>query len=308
MKKIFFTALVGAMLISCSRDNDNTNPTTPQTPATNEIGILPTKLTYSEPGKADKVTTFSYNGNKLVKVAHGNNNEIFTYTGDLITSMNYTDEYSFVSNFVFNYDANGNLISEKSVSYYKRNIIFSEYDITYTINGSTVTAQRIYKAYNNFDGMLYSTITSNITYTLDEKKRPIKKVEVYESKDLVRNITDKGTDTYTFQYPNHHGFSENIKGMDKLSYSSFAIGFKSSFDLDHPIIYLPFSYFKKEMNAIIYSSNGSSLRGGGTDEAKTEYVVNAHNYPTGIEYKVKTLTGEFKNLFNNSYYTIEYNK
>ena len=96
--------------------------------------------------------------------------------------------------------------------------------------------------------------------------------------------------------------------MDKLSYSSFAIGFKSSFDLDHPIIYLPFSYFKKEMNAIIYSSNGSSLRGGGTDEAKTEYVVNAHNYPTGIEYKVKTLTGEFKNLFNNSYYTIEYNK
>ena len=156
--------------------------------------------------------------------------------------------------------------------------------------------------------MLYSTITSNITYTLDEKKRPIKKVEVYESKDLVRNITDKGTDTYTFQYPNHHGFSENIKGMDKLSYSSFAIGFKSSFDLDHPIIYLPFSYFKKEMNAIIYSSNGSSLRGGGTDEAKTEYVVNAHNYPTGIEYKVKTLTGEFKNLFNNSYYTIEYNK
>ena len=308
MKKIFFTALVGAMIISCSRDNDNTNPTTPQTPATNEIGILPTKMTYSETGKADKVTTFSYNGNKLVKVAHGNNNEIFTYTGDLITSMNYTDDYSFISNFVFNYDANGNLISEKSVSYYKRNIIFSEYDITYTINGSTVTAQSVAKNYSQLDGVLSSISTSTITYTLDEKKRPIKRVEVYEDKDLIRNTTSKGTKTFTFQYPNHHGFSENIKGMDKLSYSSFAIGFKSSFDLDHPIIYLPFSYFKKEMNAIIYSSNGSSLRGGGTDEAKTEYVVNAHNYPTGIEYKVKTLTGEFKNLFNNSYYTIEYNK
>ena len=308
MKKIFFTALVGAMMISCSRDNDNTNPTTPQTPATNEIGILPTKLTFSQTGKADKVTTFSYNGNKLVKVAHGNNNEIFTYTGDLITSMNYTDEYSFVSNFVFNYDSNGNLISEKSVSYYKRNIIFSEYDITYTINGSTVTAQSVAKNYSQLDGVLSSISTSTITYTLDEKKRPIKRVEVYEDKDLIRNTTSKGTKTFTFQYPNHHGFSENIKGMDKLSYSSFAIGFKSSFDLDHPIIYLPFSYFKKEMNAIIYSSNGSSLRGGGTDEAKTEYVVNAHNYPTGIEYKVKTLTGEFKNLFNNSYYTIEYNK
>ena len=148
MKKIFFTALVGAMMISCSRDNDNTGS------VTNDTSILPTKFTHSRTSGEDIVYTFSYNGNKLVKVAHGNNNEIFTYTGDLITSMNYTDEYSFVSNFVFNYDANGNLISEKSVSYYKRNIIFSEYDITYTINGSTVTAQRIYKAYINFDGML----------------------------------------------------------------------------------------------------------------------------------------------------------
>ena len=161
MKKLLFSALVGAMIISCSRDNDNTNPTTPQIPATSQTVILPTKLTSSKTGKADEVSTFSYNGNKLVKVARGNNNEIFTYTGDLITSMNNPNE----SSYVFNYDSNGNLISEKSVSYYKRNIIFSEYDITYTINGSTVTAQRIYKAYNNFDGMLYYTITSNITYT-----------------------------------------------------------------------------------------------------------------------------------------------
>ena len=293
MKKFFFTALVGAMMISCSRDNDDTGS------VTNDTSILPTKIISSYKYREDIETTYTYNGNKLVKESSKYGNDIFyTYTGDLITS-----KYGKGWSRTFTYDSNGNLISEKLMR--GKNSVD---DITYTINGSTVTAQRIYKAYNNFDGMLYSTITSNITYTLDEKKRPIKKVEVYESKDLVRNITDKGTDTYTFQYPNHHGFSENIKGMDKLSYSSFAIGFKSSFDLDHPIIYLPFSYFKKEMNAIIYSSNGSSLRGGGTDEAKTEYVVNAHNYPTGIEYKVKTLTGEFKNLFNNSYYTIEYNK
>ena len=57
MKKLLFSALVGAMIISCSRDNDNTNPTTPQTPATNETGILPTKLTFSQTGKADEVAT-----------------------------------------------------------------------------------------------------------------------------------------------------------------------------------------------------------------------------------------------------------
>ena len=284
-------------MISCSRDNDDTGS------VTNDTSMLPTKFTHSRTSGEDIVYTFSYNGNKLVKITSGFYDEIFTYTGDLITSVR--SNYGYLE---FGYDANGNLISEKLMNESGNKSVD---DITYTINGSTVTAQRIYKAYNYFDGMLYSTITSNITYTLDEKKRPIKKVEVYESKDLVRNITDKGTDTYTFQYPNHHGFSENIKGMDKLSYSSFAIGFERVFDLYNPysyMIYLPFSYIKEDINSTTYHSDGFSYRGFGTDEAKTEYVVNAHNYPTGIEYKVKTLTGEFKNLFNNSYYTIEYNK
>ena len=300
MRKIFFTALVGAIMISCSRDNDDTGS------VTNDTSILPTKITYSETYlKEAAVYTLSYNGNKLVKITDGRHDEIFTYTGDLITSINYTDKKFFV----FNYDSNGNLISEKYVNYDSDKIKTSEYNITYAINGSTVTAQRIYKAYNNFDGMLYSTITSNITYTLDEKKRPIKKVEVYESKDLVRNITDKGTDTYTFQYPNHHGFSENIKGMDKLSYSSFAIGFKSSFDLDHPIIYLPFSYFKEEMYVTrLYPAGIPSPHGFATDEGKIEYVVNAHNYPTRIKYKFKSGSGEFESTINDGYYTIEYNK
>ena len=72
MKKLLFSALVGAMIISCSRDNDNTNPTTPQTPAISQTVILPTKLTSSRTGKADNVTTFSYNGNKLIKATYDN--------------------------------------------------------------------------------------------------------------------------------------------------------------------------------------------------------------------------------------------
>ena len=294
MKKIFFTALVGAMMISCSRDNDDTGS------VTNDTSILPTKFTHSRTSGEDIVYTFSYNGNKLVNVTSGSYNEIFTYTGDLITSVR--SNYGYLE---FGYDANGNLISEKLMNESGNKSVD---DITYTINGSTVTAQRIYKAYNNFDGMLYYTITSNITYTLDEKKRPIKKVEVYESKDLVRNITDKGTDTYTFQYPNHHGFSENIKGMDKLSYSSFAIGFERVFDLYNPysyMIYLPFSYIKEDINSTTYHSDGFSYRGFGTDEFKTEYVVNAHNYPTRIEYKSTVEDSENR---DNGYFTVEYNK
>ena len=107
MKKILFSALVGAMIISCSRDNDNSNPTTPQTPAISQTVILPTKLTSSKTGKADEVITFSYNGNKLMKVTHDNKDVIYTYTRDLITSINNPDG----SSHVFNYDSNGNLIS-----------------------------------------------------------------------------------------------------------------------------------------------------------------------------------------------------
>ncbi|MBF1096989.1 MAG: hypothetical protein HXL37_01670 [Riemerella sp.] len=299
MKKIFFTALVGAMMISCSRDNDDTGS------VTNDTSILPTKMTYSETnGKI--VYTFSYNGNKLMKITDGFYDEIFTYTRDLITSINYTAGKSFV----FNYDSNGNLISEKYVNYNTDKIKTSEYNITYTINGSTVTAQSVAKYYSQSDEVL--SITSNITYTLDEKKRPIKKVVVYEKKDIINNITYRGTNTFTFQYPNHHGFSENIKGMDKLYYSYFAFGINRAEDLNYPVayrVYLPFSYFKEEMYVTrLYPAGIPSPHGFATDEGKIEYVVNAHNYPTRIKYKFKSGSGEFESTTNDGYFTVEYNK
>ena len=299
MKKIFFTALVGAMMISCSRDNDDTGS------VTNDTSILPTKMTYSETnGKI--VYTFSYNGNKLMKITDGFYDEIFTYTRDLITSINYTAGKSFV----FNYDSNGNLISEKYVNYNTDKIKTSEYNITYAINGSTVTAQSVAKYYSQSDEVL--SITSNITYTLDEKKRPIKKVVVYEKKDIINNITYRGTNTFTFQYPNHHGFSENIKGMDKLYYSYFAFGINRAEDLNYPVayrVYLPFSYFKEEMYVTrLYPAGIPSPHGFATDEGKIEYVVNAHNYPTRIKYKFKSGSGEFESTTNDGYFTVEYNK
>ena len=296
MKKLLFSALVGAMMISCSRDNDNSNPTTPQTPATNETGILPTKLTYSQTGKADEVITFSYNGNKLIKATHDNKDVIYTYTGDLITSINNPNE----SSYVFNYDSNGNLISEKT-KFYNGTIKTSENDITYTVNGSTVTAQKISKNYSPLDGTYSSTTTSIITYTLDTKKRPIKIVEVSENKDTAGNITQKNNKTFTYQYANHHSFSENIKGMDKLNYSSVAIGGEDSDD-----IFFPISYVKKEINETLYHSGSPYQNGNYTRESMVEYTLNTNNYPTKIQFKTKDpATGQYK---NSSYYTIEYNK
>ena len=298
MKKLLFSALVGAMMISCSRDNDNTNPTTPQAPAISQTRILPTKLTSSKTGKADEVSTLIYNGNKLVKATHDNNkDQTYTYTGDLITSMNNPDGGSYV----FNYDSNGNLISEKG-EFYDGTIKVLEENTTYTINGSTVTAQKISKNYDDITGTLSSITTSTITYTLDAKKRPIKRVEVSEERDSTGNLIEKtNNNTTTYQYANHHSLIENIKGMDKLNYSSVAIGGEDSDD-----IFFPISYAKKEINETLYHSGSPYQNGNYTRESMVEYTLNTNNYPTKIQFKTKDpATGQYK---NSSYYTIEYNK
>ena len=297
MKKLLFSALMGAMIISCSRDNDNTNPTTPQIPATSQTVILPTKLTYSQTGKADEVITFSYNGNKLMKVTHDNKDVIYTYTGDLITSINNPDG----SSHVFNYDSNGNLIFEKEESY-SGTIKVLEENTTYTINGSTVTAQKISKNYDDITGTLSSITTSTITYTLDAKKRPIKRVEVSEERDSTGNLIEKtNNNTTTYQYANHHSLIENIVGFDKLTYSYFL---SNNEDFPHNIV----SYMKEDINRTYYHFGGSPHNESYINEVKVEYSVNANNYPIKIQHKAKNhINGQFENR-DNSYYTIEYNK
>ena len=297
MKRLLFSALVGAMIISCSRDNDNTNPTTPQTPAISQTVILPTKLTSSKTGKADEVITFSYNGNKLMKVTHDNKDVIYTYTGDLITSINNPDG----SSHVFNYDSNGNLISEKEESY-SGTIKVLEENTTYTINGSTVTAQKISKNYDDITGTLSSISTSTITYTLDAKKRPIKSVEISEERDSIGNLIEKtNNNTTTYQYANHHSLIENIVGFDKLTYSDFL---SNNEDFPHDIV----SYMKEDINRTHYHFGGSPDNDSYINEVKVEYSVNTNNYPIKIQPKAKNhINGQFENR-NNSYFTIEYNK
>jgi len=296
MKKLLFSALVGAMIISCSRDNDSTNPTTPQTPAISQTVILPTKLTSSKTGKADEVSTFSYNGNKLVKATYDNKDEIYTYTGDLITSINNPNGGSYV----FNYDSNGNLISEKGESY-NGSIKFNENNITYTVNGSTVTAQKISKNYDYTDGTLSSISTSTITYTLDAKKRPIKSVEVSEERDSIGNLIEKTNNNTTYQYANHHSLIENIVGFDKLTYSDFL---SNNEDFPHNIV----SYMKEDINRTYYHFGGSPHNESYINEVKVEYSVNANNYPIKIQPKAKNHINRQFETINNSYFTIEYNK
>ena len=293
MKKLLFSALMGAMMISCSRDNDDSNPT-PQTPTIDDTSILPTKITYSETGKADEVITFSYDENKLVKLTHNNKDVIFTYTGDLITSVRSEDYY-----IKFGYDANGNLISEYE-ELYRQGDATTEKNTTYTINGSTITAEQT----SGILGTERNTFVSTITYTLDAQKRPIKIVEVSEQKDVWGKITQKDDNTFIYQYADHHSFLKNIKGLDKLYYSSLTIKKEKINGL-----VFPFSYTRGELITYLYDQPIGHYPSaeGYTYQTKAAYTLNTNGYPTKIAYKTRdTVTlGLYE---DNGYYTIEYNK
>jgi len=209
MKKLLFSALVGAMIISCSRDNDNTNPTTPQTPATNEIGILPVKFTSSN----GKIATMTYNGNKLAKIIDDGTIWNVTYNGNLIKSIKSDGNL-----YEFNYDSNGNLISEKLIIYDDNTTKSEEIEFTYNLNGSNITGQKINKLYLT-NGTLNETKTSTINYTLDAQKRPLTTKTEYKRYSPANVLTFETKMLSTYQYANYNNIVKNIVGFDKLVYS-----------------------------------------------------------------------------------------
>ena len=89
--------------------------------------------------------------------------------------------------------------------------------------------------------------------------------------------------------------------MDKLIYSSIAIGGGDSVN-----IFFPISYIKQEINKSFYHSDSSHFNYSYTGESKVEYTLNTNNYPTKIQLKTKdSATGQYKNSIS---ITIEYNK
>ena len=290
MKRLLFSALMGAMMISCSRDNDNTNPTTPQTPATNETGILPVKFTSSN----GKIATMTYNGNKLAKIIDDGTIWNVTYNGNLIKSIKSDRNL-----YEFNYDSNGNLISEKLIIYDDNTTKNEEIEFTYNLNGSNITGQKINKLYLT-NGTLNETKTSTINYTLDAQKRPLTTKTEYKKYSPANVLTFETKMLSTYQYANYNNIVKNIVGFDKLVYSDFILDDELPFDI--------ISYLKEEVTNTNYSSGvPSPAPGGFVNELKYEHTVNSNNYPIKKENLEKnSTTGQFQK--NGYYHTIEYNK
>ncbi len=151
---------------------------------------------------------------------------------------------------------------------YNQGVKTNEKSTTYIVNGSTITAEQTSENYDSSGRWLNYTTVSTITYTLDAKKRPIKEIEVSEKKDAIGNIAQKDNNISTYEYANHHSFLKNIKGMDKLYYSSLKIGLKKISGM-----VFPYSYTKDEANATIYDGSGNpSFDENFAYETKAEYT------------------------------------
>ena len=90
--------------------------------------------------------------------------------------------------------------------------------------------------------------------------------------------------------------------MDKLYYSSLAIGLKKISGM-----VFPYSYIKGEVNVTFYHSDSSTSNENYAYETKAEYTLNTNGYPTKIIYKTPDhITGQYEE--SGAYDTIEYNK
>jgi len=265
MKKLLFSALVGAMIISCSRDNDNTNPTTPQAPS--QSIILPKKLIHSIPNHPDEVSTLNYNGDKLKEIVFSDGGKIeITYTGDLITFVKNEDGETSDLRYT-----NGILTSEIKKVFYPNGTIKRQIDYVYSYNGSQVTAQVTGMDYSNTRTPLYRR-AGVVTYTLDAQKRPTKMVEQKDTFDGSNNKTSEYTSTETFVYTSHQNLLKDIKGMDKLYHSHFMLT-----DMDE-LYDKNISEYKEESTEVTILG-GNRHTSNVKSEIKYTYITNANNYP-----------------------------
>ena len=224
MKKILclFGALTFA-LTSCSSDDDSSGS------PSSDLVLLKKTITTDSDG--EKVTvTYKYNGNKIVSItdSQGEFDRYFTYTGDLITKIEYKLPGGAVDQInTYEYDSNNRLITFIRVE------PFDEWGSkeVYTYNNDGSVSIKSYsgddKTQTVFDGdgkVIFTDgevtkITTNYSpsrsYIYDDKNNPMKNVlgfdklafEDSEASGILHNIVsekdldyDEVTATYVFTY------------------------------------------------------------------------------------------------------------
>lgn len=222
MKKLIFLFSVVVLILSSCSKSDNTQQN--ENPLIDTSNILIKKIIETVSG-VSVTSTFTYNGKKLVSISNSNNTIAnYTYTGDLITGLDFYSGATLSQKDTYTYNANNQITTYIRLNYgvnagnkivFTHNsdgtISFIEYfgDLTtqttlnesgklFFLNGEIIKVER-------YVGTT-TTLSSTTNYAYDDKNHPFKNI--------------LGYDKTSFLNGNPKGISHNFLSRTSSSQSS----------------------------------------------------------------------------------------
>lgn len=271
MKKLILPFVLGAMMVSCSRDNDDAeltqNPNQPNTPA--ETPVLLTKVVNTEENGHIEITQFEYDGDKLVKMSSGyeagtwSTENIITYTGDLITFTKDRDSRNEEGETTYTYDSQKRLKTVIETSRNSNRAHTTTRNYTHNADG-TVVVREIKKTDYTDPQRTDTEIEKIITYTVVNGL--ITKVE-----ENANGVISTSVHTYD----DKNGPLKNVRGIKEIV----------------------FELFNERAISSLPHNRVSSVEG--QDRATYTYEYNDNNYPKKVNVVYSAGEGETYEYFYN---------
>lgn len=186
------------VLSSCSSDVTREDNVIVDEIQTGDIVLLKKTIEKYESGET-RTTLYNYNGNKLVSLVYDNSKEgiYFTYTGDLITKMEFKLADGTVEQVnSYEYDAKGKLTIFKRIDPIED--LGNKEVYTYNEDGSVSVLQYI----GDSETQTQDNATSKITFLKGE----------------VAEITSTNSPNHKYTYDTKNNPAKNIIGMSKIAF------------------------------------------------------------------------------------------
>jgi len=231
MKKIFTLAAIALFTLASCSDDDATS-TTPDT-----SNVLVKKRIDTDEDGEQFISTYQYSGNKIATVDHNDgSNEIYTYTGENLTKVDWYEDGVLVQKDVFTYNSDNKVATFISYNYNEDPQYngADKYTYTYNANG-TVTVVEAYGDHTE-QNSIYQTATATLVngnlvsytgsqysavYTFDDKNAPFKNVQNYQNyvlSDLEGGLNNELSYTYT-----SNGYDENSQYVYEYNEAGFPV-------------------------------------------------------------------------------------
>lgn len=266
MKKLILPLCFGFALTSCSRDNHSEESVNNPKTVTQEIPVLLTKVVNVEENGDVEISTFEYDGDKVLKFTSGYENSwsrsnVWNYTGDLVSSVISTENNGEKETTNFTYNSKNKI--DKSVSV----------DVLQLDNGNVVTTTNVKNYIYNAGGIVVVNESEKTEYSVDSQfnRAENAKYTYTIQNDLITKLVkenEDGVTTITYRYDDKNAPMKNIKGVSAAIYEMFdggAIG-----TLKNNVVFSQVVEVSKHNGTTVTSTN------------EYAYEYNANGYPVKV--------------------------